>query len=129
LHAPIATAALAEGFHVFSEKPAATSLEEAQQIARRLRSSGRLYGLAHTYLGYPMVWQARDMVRGGEIGEVRKVYVEYPQGWLSDAQEQTGNKQAAWRSNPALAGSSGCMADIGTHAFGIAEFIAGQPMV
>ena len=126
LHVPIAEAALAAGFHVFSEKPAATSLAEAQHLADTLQKSGCLYGLAHTYLGYPMVWQAREMVRDGILGNLRKIYVEYPQGWLSENQEQQGNKQAAWRSDPALAGASGCMADIGTHAFGLAEFITGQ---
>ncbi len=126
LHAPIAEAALAAGIHVFSEKPAATSLAEAQQVAEALQSSNCLYGLTHTYLGYPMVWQARDMVRSGAIGKLRKIYVEYPQGWMSEDQEQQGNKQAAWRTDPALAGISGCMADIGTHAFGLAEFITDQ---
>lgn len=126
LHAPIAQAALDAGFHIFCEKPAGTSLEEIQVLASALSQSDRLYGLAHTYLGYPMVWQAREMVKSGQLGQIRKIYVEYPQGWMSNALEQQGNKQAAWRSDPALAGASGCMADIGTHAFGLAEFIANQ---
>jgi predicted dehydrogenase len=117
---------LAAGFHVFSEKPAAVSLQEAQELAKVLDDSRCLYGLAHTYLGYPMVWQAREMVREGALGNLRKIYVEYPQGWLSENQEAQNNKQAAWRSDPSLAGASGCMADIGTHAFGLAEFIANQ---
>lgn len=126
LHAAISENALKSGFHVFCEKPAALSLAEVQQVAKALPSSGCLYGLAHTYLGYPMVWQARDMVQAGELGRLRKIYVEYPQGWMSENQEAQGNKQASWRSDPALAGASGCMADIGTHAFGMAEFMSGQ---
>jgi predicted dehydrogenase len=126
LHAPIAQAALDAGFHVFSEKPAGTSLAEVREINDTLQTRGLLYGLAHTYLGYPMVWQAREMVREGVLGAVRKIYVEYPQGWMTEAQEEQGNKQATWRSDPALAGASGCMADIGTHAFGMAEFISGH---
>lgn len=83
LHAPVATQALQAGFHVFSEKPAALNLAEVQVLADVVKNSSGLYGLAHTYLGYPMVWQARDMVRNGVIGALRKVIVEYPQGWLS----------------------------------------------
>lgn len=126
LHVPIAEAALASGFHVFSEKPAALSLDEARRLAATGRESGSLYGLAHTYLGYPMVWQARAMVAAGKLGRLRKIHVEYPQGWLGETLEVQGNKQAGWRTDPALAGTSGCMADIGTHAFGLAEFVAGQ---
>ncbi|MDI5987151.1 Gfo/Idh/MocA family oxidoreductase [Halomonas sp. M4R5S39] len=126
LHVPIAEAALQAGFHVFSEKPAALSLREAQHLARTWQASGRLYGLAHTYLGYPMVWQAREMVREGRLGALRKMHVEYPQGWLGERLEHQDNKQAGWRTDPAQAGASGCMADIGTHAFGLAEFVSGQ---
>lgn len=126
LHVPIAKAALAAGFHVFSEKPAALSLTEAQRLAATWRDSGSLFGLAHTYLGYPLVWQARAMVAAGELGRLRKIHVEYPQGWLGEALEHQYNKQAGWRTDPALAGASGCMADIGTHAFGLAEFVSGQ---
>lgn len=126
LHVPIAEAALQAGFHVFCEKPAGVSLSDVQRLAESWHASGRLYGLAHTYLGYPMVWQAREMVSAGQLGTVRKIHVEYPQGWLGERLEQQGNKQAAWRTDPALAGISGCMADIGTHAFGLAEFISGH---
>ncbi|MCK0767087.1 Gfo/Idh/MocA family protein [Chromohalobacter beijerinckii] len=126
LHVPISQAALEAGFHVFCEKPAATTLEEARQLAATLDVGTSLYGLAHTYLGYPMVWQARRLVRDGELGRLRKIHVEYPQGWLSTNLEGTGNKQAGWRTDPAIAGASGCMADIGTHAFGLAEFISGH---
>ena len=126
LHAPVASEALAAGFHVFSEKPAALNLAELRALQTRLHNSDRLYGLAHTYLGYPMVWQAREMVRGGVIGTLRKVLVEYPQGWLSQDVAAQGNKQAEWRGQPALSGLGGCIGDIGTHAFSLAEFVACQ---
>ncbi|QKJ36576.1 MULTISPECIES: Gfo/Idh/MocA family protein [unclassified Pseudomonas] len=128
LHAPIANQALKAGFHVFSEKPAAMNLRELLALKQVLQSSGRLYGLAHTYLGYPMVWQAREMVRTGVIGAVRKVLVEYPQGWLSQDVAGQGNKQAGWRDDPQQSGLGGCIGDIGTHAFSLAEFVADQPI-
>lgn len=126
LHAPVARAALEAGFHVFSEKPAALNLAELHELRQVVDSSHCLYGLAHTYLGYPMVWQAREMVRRGTLGTLRKVFVEYPQGWLSENLAGLGNKQADWRDNPDQSGIGGCVADIGTHAFSLAEFVAGQ---
>ncbi|MDU9038067.1 Gfo/Idh/MocA family protein [Pseudomonas corrugata] len=126
LHAPIAGQALKAGFHVFSEKPAALNLRELLGLKDVLKGCGRLYGLAHTYLGYPMVWQAREMVRSGVIGTVRKVLVEYPQGWLSQDVAGQGNKQAGWRDDPQQSGLGGCIGDIGTHAFSLAEFVTGQ---
>ncbi|MBZ9782116.1 Gfo/Idh/MocA family oxidoreductase [Pseudomonas sp. REP124] len=128
LHAPVAGEALSAGFHVFSEKPAALNLGELLALKDVVERSNRLYGLAHTYLGYPMVWQARDMVRNGVIGSVRKVIVEYPQGWLSQDVAGQGNKQAAWRDLPEQSGLGGCIGDIGTHAFSLAEFVADQPI-
>ncbi|WP_165399408.1 Gfo/Idh/MocA family oxidoreductase [Alteromonas sp. KUL49] len=122
LHVPISIAAINAGYHVFCEKPAGVGLEQVISLADTIATSDRLYGLAHTYLGYPMVWQARQMIENGDLGNIRKVYVEYPQGWLS-ANEETHNKQAAWRTDPALSGGSGCMGDIGTHAFGLVEFV------
>lgn len=122
LHVPVSIAAMQAGFHVFCEKPAAVSLDEAKTLASACRQSNVLYGLAHTYLGYPMVWQARHMVTSGMLGAIRKVYVEYPQGWLS-GEEESHNKQASWRTDPAQAGGAGCMGDIGTHAFGLVEFV------
>lgn len=122
LHVPISLAAIKAGFHVFCEKPAGVDLAEVLDLQDSLLSTDRLYGLAHTYLGYPMVWQARHMIESGMLGTIRKVFVEYPQGWLS-ANEETHNKQAQWRTDPALAGGSGCMGDIGTHAFGLVEFV------
>jgi predicted dehydrogenase len=128
LHAPIASQALEAGFHVFSEKPAALDLKELLALREVLQGSRCLYGLAHTYLGYPMVWQAREMVRSGVIGQVRKVLVEYPQGWLSQDVAAQGNKQAEWRDDPLQSGLGGCIGDIGTHAFSLAEFVADQPI-
>lgn len=108
LHVPISMAAINAGYHVFCEKPAGVGLEEVKSLADTIVTSDRLYGLAHTYLGYPMVWQARQMVENGDLGNIRKVYVEYPQGWLS-ANEETHNKQAAWRTDPALPASKTCV--------------------
>ncbi|QCZ92226.1 Gfo/Idh/MocA family protein [Salinimonas iocasae] len=125
LHVPVSIAAAKAGFHVFCEKPAATSFDETKALADAISSAPVLYGLAHTYQGYPMVWQARHMVESGMLGKLRKVYVEYPQGWLS-GEEESHNKQASWRTDPALSGASGCMGDIGTHAFSLAEFILGD---
>lgn len=125
-HVPMTRAAIAAGFHVFCEKPAGVTLAETQALAAELAKSDRLYGLAHTYLGYPMVWQAKEMVQSGQLGAIRKIFVEYPQGWLTQNLEASGQKQASWRTDPTQAGASGCIADIGTHAFGLAEFISGH---
>ena len=124
-HLPIALAALARGFHVLSDKPATASLEECRTLAAELRSTGLHYGLTHPYTGYPMIREARARIARGELGAVRKVLVEYTQGWLAAPLEQMGNKQAAWRLDPAQAGSSCCMGDIGVHAFNLTEFVAG----
>ncbi|MGQ7247873.1 Gfo/Idh/MocA family protein [Halomonas sp. V046] len=126
LHVEISQTALDTGFHVFCEKPVARDLAEALPLAERVAASGLRFGLAHTYLGYPLVWQAREMVRRGRLGAIRKIHVEYPQGWLGTRLESTGNRQAAWRTDPALSGASGAMGDIGTHAFGLAEFVSGH---
>lgn len=125
LHVPVSIAAAKAGFHVFCEKPAARSFEETRALQDVISQAPVLYGLAHTYQGYPMVWQARNMVSSGLLGTIRKVYVEYPQGWLS-GEEESHNKQASWRTDPALSGASGCMGDIGTHAFCLAEFVLGE---
>jgi predicted dehydrogenase len=125
-HLPIALAALARGFHVLSDKPATATLDECRTLAAKLRSSGLHYGLTHPYTGYPMVREARARIARGELGVVRKVLVEYTQGWLAAPLEQQGNKQAAWRLDPEQAGASCCMGDIGVHAFNLAEFVSGQ---
>ncbi|MEC9126185.1 MAG: Gfo/Idh/MocA family oxidoreductase [Pseudomonadota bacterium] len=122
LHVPISLAAIKAGFHVFCEKPAGVSFAEVKELQDVIHASESLYGLAHTYLGYPMVWQARHLVESGKLGNIRKVYVEYPQGWLS-GEEETHNKQAQWRTDPAISGATGAMGDIGTHAFGRVEFV------
>ncbi len=122
LHVPISIAAIKAGFHVFCEKPAGISFAEVKELQDVIHASESLYGLAHTYLGYPMVWQARQLIESGKLGNIRKVYVEYPQGWLS-GEEETHNKQAQWRTDPAISGATGAMGDIGTHAFGLVEFV------
>ena len=125
LHAPMAIAALDSGFDVFSEKPMAATLAQAQAIADAVRRSGRHYGLAFTYAGYPMVEEARQRVLRGDFGAIRRIEVEYLQGWLSRSIDAGGNKQAAWRTDPAKAGLGGCLGDIGTHAFHLAEHVSG----
>ncbi len=125
MHFAIAEAALKAGFHVLSDKPATVSLAEACQLEQLIDTTGLKYGLTHNYTGYPMVKQARELVRSGELGKVRKVIVEYPQGWLATPVEATGQKQASWRTDPTQAGGSNCMGDIGTHAENLAETISG----
>ncbi|MDP1028445.1 Gfo/Idh/MocA family oxidoreductase [Sphingomonas sp. KR1UV-12] len=125
LHAPMAIAALEAGFHVFCEKPMAMSAAEARAIAATARASGRLFALAFTYSGYPLVEEARVRVARGDLGTIRLVQVEYLQGWLSLPIDTDGNKQAAWRTDPAQAGLGGCLGDIGTHAFQLAEHVSG----
>jgi len=125
LHAPMAIAALDAGFHVLSEKPMALNLAEAQAIRDAVRRSGRQYALAFTYSAYPLVEEARLRVARGDLGKIRLVQVEYSQGWLSEAIDASGNKQAEWRTDPARAGLGGCLGDIGTHAFQLAEHVSG----
>ena len=125
LHAPMAIAALEAGFHVFCEKPMAVSVAEAQAIAAAARASDRRLALAFTYSGYPLIAEARARVANGDLGAIRRVQVEYLQGWLSAPIDDEGNKQAAWRTDPARAGIGGCLGDIGTHAFQLAEHVSG----
>lgn len=125
VHFPVAEAALKAGFHVLSDKPATFNLTEAQALAKLVKETGLKYGLTHNYTGYPMVKQARDMVKSGAIGKVRKIVVEYPQDWLATPIEQSGQKQAAWRTDPKRSGAAGCIGDIGTHAENLAECITG----
>ncbi|MFN3583831.1 Gfo/Idh/MocA family protein [Phenylobacterium sp.] len=124
LHLAVSAAALRAGLHVMSDKPATRDLAEARELARAVAASGRLYGLTYTYTGYPMVREAREIVRRGDLGAIRKIVVEYPQGWLSRPIEREGAKQAEWRVDPAQAGA-GCIGDIGVHAFNLAEFVGG----
>jgi predicted dehydrogenase len=125
LHAPMAIAALEAGFHVFCEKPMAMSLAEAQAIAQAAATSARQFALAFTYSGYPLVEEARRRIARGDLGAIRLVQVEYLQGWLSLPIDTDGNKQAEWRTDPARAGLGGCLGDIGTHAFQLAEHVSG----
>ena len=125
MHFPPAKMALENGFHVLSDKPATFNLAEAKELAKLVKKTGRLYGLTHNYTGYPLVKQARDMVATGKLGKIRKVVVEYPQGWLATRLEASDQKQAAWRTDPKRSGAAGCIGDIGTHAENLAEYISG----
>jgi predicted dehydrogenase len=116
LHLPVAKAFLDAGIHVICDKPLTATLDEAEALARIVGDSDCLFALTHTYTGYAMVRQAREMVASGQIGELRKVQVEYNQDWLREPLERQGNKQAEWRTDPARAGISCCVGDIGTHA-------------
>ena len=129
LHHEVAIAALDAGFHVACDKPLTTSSEHAAEVAAAVERSGKLFLLTHNYTGSPMAREARELVLQGEsgpIGTVRKVYVEYLQGWLATDLEATGQKQAAWRTDPARSGPGGALGDIGTHAHNLAEFITGM---
>ena len=125
VHYPVAVAALDAGFHVVCDKPMTMNLEEARDLERRVAESGKLFCLTHNYTGYPMVKEARDLVSEGELGAVRRVVVEYPQGWLATRVESQGVKQAIWRTDPNIAGASSCMGDIGTHCENLAEYVTG----
>lgn len=118
--------ALKYGFHVALDKPLTLNYQEAKELYHIVKNSDRRFLLTHTYSGYPMIKQAKQMVADGKIGKVRKVYVEYPQGWLYKLLETENNKQAEWRTDPARNGLAGCMGDIGTHAFHMAEYITGE---
>lgn len=124
-HFAPAMMALDHGFHVVIEKPITFTIDEAKQLKKKLDETGLLLCLTHTYSGYPMVKQARAMIKDGVLGKIRKIYVEYPQGWLSKLSEREGNAQAAWRTDPKKSGKSGCMGDIGTHAAHLAEYVSG----
>jgi predicted dehydrogenase len=125
LHFAPAKLALENGFDVVLDKPMTFSLAEAKDLAAVVATTGRHLCLTHTYTGYPMVKQARQLVAAGTLGRIRKVYVEYPQGWLSKFEEGSENKQAAWRTDPARSGVAGAMGDIGTHAFNLLEYVSG----
>jgi predicted dehydrogenase len=123
LHYPVAKAFLASGIHVVCDKPLALSVAEGEELVRLVEGGTTLFALTHTYTGYPAVRQAREMTRAGELGEIRKVMVEYTQDWLMEPLESLGNRQAAWRTDPARAGLGGSVADIGTHAANLVEFV------
>ncbi len=125
MHFPVAKLALESGFHVLSDKPATFNLNEALELRTIIERTDQLYGLSHTYTGYPLVKEARVRIKSGELGKIRKIVVEYPQGWLAHREEDSDNKQASWRLDPNQAGISGCMGDIGVHAANLAEYITG----
>jgi predicted dehydrogenase len=127
-HFPIARALLEAGFHVMCEKPMTVNVKEARSLVKVVQKTRRVFGLMHNYTGYPMVKLAKDMVRDGELGKIRKIVVQYPQGWLATALERTGQMQASWRTDPKQSGGSGCGGDIGTHAENLAEYITGLKM-
>ncbi len=128
VHFGPAKAALERGFHVICDKPLCITVEEAEELERLVARTNLRFCVTHNYTGYPMVREARNLVRSGRLGEVRKVYVEYLQGWLSDKLEDSGQKQAKWRSDPKQSGACGAMGDIGTHAANLAEHIAASPL-
>jgi predicted dehydrogenase len=125
LHFVPAKQALENGFHVILDKPMTFSLAEAKELQRVADASGRLLCLTHTYTGYPMVKEAKQLLAANTLGAIRKAYVEYPQGWLSSFEEGGENKQAAWRTDPSKSGVAGAMGDIGTHAFNLLEYVTG----
>jgi len=125
LHYPVARAFLEHGIHVVCDKPVTFTLAEAEALVQLVEQKQLIFALTHNYTGYPLVRQARQMVRQGELGTIRKVLVEYVQGWLAEPQERLGNKQAEWRTDPARSGIAGCVGDIGTHAENLLSFITG----
>lgn len=125
LHFPSAKMALESGFPVICDKPLAFSLDEAKKLETLVEKTGQLFALTHNYSGYPLVKEAREIARSGRFGKIRKIVVEYPQGWLATRLEDTGQKQASWRTDPERCGISGCMGDLGTHAENLAEYITG----
>ena len=126
MHFPAARAFLQRGIHVICDKPLTANLKEARKLAELVEKSGKVFALTHNYTGYPMTRQARDMVASGELGEIRLVHAEYIQDWLTNPIEQSGQKQAEWRTDPARSGVGGSVGDIGTHAYNIACFVSGM---
>lgn len=129
VHFDPAMMALEKGFHVVIEKPITLTLDEAKTLKEKVQQTGLKLLLCHTYTGYPMIKQARRMVQSGIFGKIRKIYAEYPQGWLSTFLESGNNKQAAWRTDPKRSGKAGSMGDIGTHAFNMAEYVSGLKVI
>lgn len=117
--------ALESGFHVIIDKPITYTLEEAKKLKTQVTETGKILALTYAYSGYPAVKEARYRILRGDLGKIRKIYVEYPQGWLAEKLEDKGNSQAAWRTDPKRSGKAGCMGDIGTHAMHLAEYISG----
>jgi len=124
-HFPIARDFLLAGFHVMCEKPMTLTSDEGKELQKIVKEKKLVFGLMHNYTGYPMAKLARDMVKKGDLGKIRKIFVQYPQGWLATALEKSGNMQASWRTDPKQSGAGGCLGDIGTHAANLAEYISG----
>jgi predicted dehydrogenase len=129
MHAGPAYAFLKAGIHVICDKPLTTSLSEAKKMKAAADKSGLIFAVTHNYTGYPLVRRAREMVAAGDLGQIRLVQVEYPQDWLTEATEKTGNKQAEWRVDPARSGAGGAIGDIGTHAYNLADYVSGIDVV
>src|SRR5271170_2462293 len=125
MHAGPAYAFLKAGIHVICDKPLTTSLAEAKKLKAAADKSGLIFAVTHNYTGYPLVRRAREMVKAGDLGEIRLIQVEYPQDWLTGPTETTGNKQAEWRVDPARSGAGGALGDIGTHAYNLADYVGG----
>ena len=125
LHFPVAESSLQAGFHVVSDKPVTFDLGEARTLRALAAEKDLLFGLTHNYTGYPMVKEARELIKTGALGSIRRVIVEYIQGWLAERLETQGNKQAIWRTDPRFSGSAGCMGDIGTHGENLLEYVTG----
>lgn len=125
LHFGPAKMAMESGFDVIMDKPMTFNLDEAKRLKEVVERTGRIFCLTHTYTGYPMVKEAKERVKNGALGKVRKIFVTYPQGWLSKFKEASGDKQAEWRTDPSRSGVAGAMGDIGTHAFNLTEYITG----
>jgi len=129
MHAPVATVFLEAGIHIICDKPLAINLAEARRLQELAAARQRIFAVTYNYTGYPLVRHARALVGEGALGEIRVVQVEYPQDWLTEPLEGTGQKQALWRTDPAQAGPGGCLGDIGTHAYQLAGFVTGmQPI-
>ncbi len=125
MHAGPTYAFLKAGIHVICDKPLTVSLAEAKKMKAAVEKSGRIFALTHNYTGYPLVRRMREMVRAGDLGDIRLVQVEYPQDWLTGPTEKTGNKQAEWRVDPKRSGAGGALGDIGTHAYNLADYVTG----
>lgn len=125
VHFGPAKMALEYGFHVVSDKPLTFTTAEAEELVQLVEKTGLIFAVTHAYTGYPLVKEAREMIRNGDLGKIRKVISEYPQGWLSAPIEREEQTQASWRTDPRRSGKSGCMGDIGTHALNLAEYVTG----
>ena len=125
MHFPVAKAAVEAGFHVVCDKPLTLTLAEAEDLAKAVATSRSVFAVSHNYTGYPLVRQAREMILSGQLGEIQAIRAEYIQGWLRTRLESEGQKQAAWRTDPAKSGAAGCFGDIGTHAYNLGRYMTG----